>query len=165
MCLPPHCAMPCSQHGGGGGKAQHGVAACRDGGMAFQRRLWQDYARVCIWDMSQQDLTNRALLVRRSHSCIPGYQTCRHIGSECAKSRLRARCGGVTGVFDQPVMVAHEPLMLAECGPAARSESASVAVSRGVSHARSVVQMQEQLLTPGGNPHLCICTGRATRWR
>ena len=32
--------------------------------MAFQRRLWQDYARVCIWDMSQQDLTNRALLVR-----------------------------------------------------------------------------------------------------
>ena len=34
--------------------------------MAFQRRLWQDYARVCIWDMSQQDLTNRALLVHFS---------------------------------------------------------------------------------------------------
>jgi hypothetical protein len=46
-----------------------GVAAHRDGGMAFQRRLWQDYARVCIWDMSQQDLTNRALLVRPSECC------------------------------------------------------------------------------------------------
>jgi len=43
---------------------KHIGAARRDGGLAFQRHLWQDFKQVCVWDMSQQDLTNRALLVR-----------------------------------------------------------------------------------------------------
>lgn len=36
----------------------------RDGGMCFQRKMWTDANRLCVYDLSEQELSDRDLVVR-----------------------------------------------------------------------------------------------------